>query len=84
MNGKPGGLARARTCNMSALASKGGRSTHAKYGSEHMRAIGKRGAKVFWTRYSMKPVGTSGWAILRRADNSVVNFIGSLPRRRGA
>jgi len=57
----------------------GGLKTVERHGTEHMRAIGKRGAKTFWKRYSVKPAGTSGWVILHRETQQVVNFIGSLP-----
>lgn len=81
-NGRPGGLARARSCNMRELARSGGHAVHAKRGTEHMRSIGRAGARTFWRRYSMKPAGQSGWVILRRDDGSVVNFIGRLPMGR--
>lgn len=78
-NGRPGGLARAASCDMRQLARKGGQAVHAKRGSEYMQSIGRAGARTFWRRYSLKPAGQSGWVIIRRDDGSVVNFIGSLP-----
>jgi hypothetical protein len=41
---RKGGKARAARCDMKALGAKGGKATHAKYGSEHMARIGHRGA----------------------------------------
>lgn len=48
-------------------------------GLEHMRQIGKRGAKTFYRRYKFVPAGTSGWAIVSRADNTVIRTLGVLP-----
>ena len=53
---------------------KGGLATLARYGPEHMRAIGKRGAAVFWNRYSLKPAGTSQFAIVKRDTSEVIAF----------
>lgn len=60
----------------------GGRQTVRRHGAEHMAAIGRKGAAVFWRRYRVHPVGQSGWAILRRDNGELVNFIGSHPGRR--
>ena len=48
-------------------------------GSEHMAAIGRKGAATFWSRYRMTPAGTSGWAIVRRSDGITVSTVGSIP-----
>lgn len=61
---------------------RGGLNLLASKGKAHMQSIGKRGAKTFWKRYTMKPAGTSGWVILTRDTNQVVNFIGSVPFRK--
>lgn len=53
---------------------KGGLSTFQKYGREYMRNIGRRGAQTFWKRYSLKPVGTSHFAIVCRNTNKMVAF----------
>lgn len=58
---------------------RGGLNLVAKRGREHMQAIGKRGAKTFWRRYTMKPAGQSGWAIVTRDTKQIVNFIGNVP-----
>ena len=58
---------------------RGGQATAARHGREHMQQIGRRGAATFWRRYAMKPAGVSGWAIIRRADGQVINFIGGRP-----
>jgi hypothetical protein len=33
-------------------------------------------------RYTLKPIYQSGWAVVRRADNRVVNIMDSNPARR--
>ena len=48
-------------------------------GADYMRAIGKRGAKAFCRKYKFVPAGQSGWAIVSRADNTVVRTLGVLP-----
>ena len=50
----------------------GGKATANKYGKAHMSEIGKRGAEVTWTRYSMQPVGTSQYAMIERETNRIV------------
>lgn len=57
----------------------GGRALFRARGPAHMAAIGKRGAAVFWRRYKLAPVGTSQFAIVRRADGAVVNFLDGAP-----
>jgi general stress protein YciG len=53
---------------------KGGLATFARHGPDHMRTIGKRGAATFWKRYSLKPAGTSQFAIVNRGTNEVIAF----------
>ncbi len=53
---------------------KGGLATLARYGPDHMRTIGKRGAATFWKRYSLKPAGTSQFAIVKRDTSEVIAF----------
>lgn len=48
-------------------------------GTDHMRAIGKRGARAFYRKYKFVPAGQSGWAIVSRADNTVIRTLGVLP-----
>lgn len=50
----------------------GGRTTFEKYGSDHMRRIGKEGAKKFYEKYELHPVGTSWFAIVERATGREV------------
>ena len=52
----------------------GGRATLARYGPDHMRTIGKRGATTFWKRYSLAPAGLSDFAIVRRETNEVIAY----------
>ena len=54
----------------------GGRVTVSKYGRSHMQAIGKRGATVTWTRYSMKPIGQSQYAMVHKETNVIKAIIG--------
>ena len=49
----------------------GGRVTVQKYGPEHMRTIGKRGAKVTWTRYYLAPIGQFQYAMVERATGKI-------------
>ncbi len=50
---------------------RGGLSTLARHGREHMREIGKRGASVTWSRYSLKPVNESQYAMVDRRTNII-------------
>ena len=68
-----------RTLTRREAGQRGGLATVARYGTDHMRKIGRLGAAEFWRRYRMTPAGTSGWAIVSRATGEVVNFIGSIP-----
>ena len=52
----------------------GGLSTYRKYGKMYMQMIGKKGAKRFWELYSLKPVGTAEFAIVRRSDNVIIGY----------
>lgn len=62
--------------NKQQAGSKGGRATVAKYGRSHMQQIGKAGAAVTWTRYTMKPVNQSQYAMVNRETNVIVALIG--------
>lgn len=50
----------------------GGIATFKKHGKKHMRRIGKNGAKTTWELYSMKPIGQSQYAMVRKSDNIIV------------
>jgi general stress protein YciG len=50
----------------------GGKATFAKHGKKHMRKIGREGARVTWELYSMKPIGQSQYAMVRKSDNIIV------------
>lgn len=54
---------------------RGGRATVAKHGREHMQRIGKRGAASFWKRYTLRPAGTSDFAITNRKTGEVIAFM---------
>lgn len=60
--------------NKKQAGSKGGRATVAKHGREHMAKIGKAGAKTTWTRYSLKPVNESQYAMVERATNKIISI----------
>ena len=60
----------------------GGTCTREKYGSDHYRKIGKLGAKTTWSRYGLKPVGQSGWAMVNRESNEVKTFVNYIPATR--
>ena len=51
--------------------SKGGRATVSKHGREHMQQIGRRGAVVTWTRYTLKPVNQSQYAMVERETGRI-------------
>jgi hypothetical protein len=59
--------------------SMGGRKTFERYGSQHMRAIGKKGAGVTWERYTLAPVGVSGWAMVDRRTGEIKALTGYTP-----
>lgn len=50
----------------------GGLETVRKYGIEHMRRIGKKGARATWSKYKLAPVGTSDFAMVERATGKIV------------
>lgn len=54
----------------------GGRSTLAKHGRQHFAKIGKRGAATTWTRYTLKPVNQSQYAMVDRQTNIIKAVIG--------
>ena len=54
--------------------SKGGRATFAKHGRNHMH--GAKGALVTWTRYTLKPVGLTEYAMVERATGKIKTIRG--------
>jgi hypothetical protein len=54
----------------------GGRHTFAKHGRAHMATIGKAGARTTWSRYTMKPVNQSQYAMVDRETNQIKAIIG--------
>lgn len=50
----------------------GGLATVRKYGSDHMREIGRRGAAATWRRYNLLPIGIGGYAMVERDTGAVV------------
>lgn len=60
----------------------GGLQTARVHGREYMRAIGKKGAHTTWERYTLKPVGICGWAMIERMTGKVkalIDYTGFLP-----
>jgi len=53
----------------------GGQKTVQKYGRKHMAQIGAKGADATWTKYSMKPAGTRGWAMVDKVTGIIVAVI---------
>jgi hypothetical protein len=53
----------------------GGKTTLKKYGVEHFRKIGAKGAKVFHLRYRLEPVRMNDFAIVHRVTGEVKGFI---------
>ena len=54
--------------------SKGGHATVAKHGIEHMQKIGARGAATTWSRYTLKPVNESQYAMVHRETNKIISI----------
>lgn len=61
--------------NKSQAGRLGGLSTLRKHGKKHMQNIGKQGAAVTWSRYTLKPVGQSQYAMVNRQDNTIKAII---------
>ncbi len=59
--------------------SKGGRATVARHGPQHMSEIGKAGAAVTWSRYSLSPYGLTQYAMKDRQTGKIVRVIGKAP-----
>lgn len=51
--------------------SKGGRATVERHGREHMRTIGRKGAAVTWSRYTLSPVGLNRFAMVEKDTGKV-------------
>ena len=58
---------------------RGGKQTLKLYGVKHMKKIGAAGAKTTWSRYGLKPVGTSQFAMVDRETNEVKAFLTGVP-----
>jgi len=54
----------------------GGEMTYITHGKKHMSKIGKQGAKSTWEKHTLKPVGQSQYAMVRKSDNAIVAIIG--------
>lgn len=57
------------------IASKGGKTTSKKYGADHMRAIGKKGAEKTWEKYVLKPVGLNNFAMVEKETGEVKAYL---------
>jgi hypothetical protein len=57
----------------------GGIATRDRYGSEHFRKIGKRGAQTTWTRYKLVPVAQDNFAMVHRKTGEVKAFLNGVP-----
>lgn len=58
---------------------RGGETTLKKYGVDHFRQIGKKGAMVFHSRYKLEPVNMSNFAIVNRVTGEVKAFLNGKP-----
>lgn len=56
--------------------SKGSETLIKKYGKDYFSRLGKRGAKRFYQLYYLMPVDLNRFAIMRKEDNSFVNYLG--------
>ena len=57
----------------------GGLATKNKYGRDHFRKIGARGALITWLTYGLKPVGTGGYAMVNRETGKIKVVLNGLP-----
>lgn len=69
---------------MAAHHVRAGKARAAQFTSSSQRAaaqalLDQRGPKAFYRKYKFVPAGQSGWAIVSRADNTVVRTLGVLP-----
>lgn len=55
----------------SQCGSLGGKATLEKYGHNYMKELAKLGARAMWEKYRLEPVGTSDYALIERATNTV-------------
>jgi general stress protein YciG len=51
---------------------RGGRTTFARHGKQHMQAIGREGARVTWQRFTLKPINQGNYAMVERATNKII------------
>lgn len=58
---------------------RGGLSTVARHGVQHMQKIGRAGARVFWERYRFSPVGLNQFAVVHRETGEAVAFLDGRP-----
>ena len=64
-------------------ARKGGLGLVKARGTEHMHAIGLKGAEAFYKLYKWEPAGQTQFALVRLSDNKVIAFSdGTRPSRR--
>lgn len=57
-----------------AMGKQGGIALVKKRGKDYMRGLGRRGARAFWSKYRMMPVGTSSFAIVDRETDKIVAY----------
>ena len=60
---------------------RGGLATVARHGRQHMQAIGRRGAQVFWRRYHFVPANLSAFAIVARNTGKVIALTNYTPKQ---
>ncbi len=58
---------------------KGGKTTFAKYGRDHMQCIGRVGADVMHTRYKLEPIEQSDFALVHRETGVIKARLSGLP-----
>jgi hypothetical protein len=57
----------------------GGLATLARHGRAHFAIIGKRGAAITWQRYTLRPVGSSDFALVARDTGEIKAYLSGLP-----
>lgn len=54
---------------------KGGVATLKKHGVDFFRKIGKKGARITWSRYHLSPTGLNNFAMVNRETGEVKAFL---------
>lgn len=69
--------------NKTQAAALGGKAVYLKYGTDHMRKLGKAGAAATWNRYTLQPINLNDFAMVNKETGQIVATINGkyLPKR---